>query len=165
MEGRLLYKDGDIFSPNRTGHECVVCHLVNCRGVMEHGLAAQIRKMFPTAYQEYRRKCERTSSPSDLLGEVVFTGVKYNGFDYNIASIFGQVNHSRNGSDTDYDALRKAMEPIRVMATPFPAYPLTTVRFPYKMGCGFGSGDWSIVLQIIQEELVDQGIPVEIWRL
>lgn len=90
---------------------------------------------------------------------------RYNGFDYNIASIFGQDQYGRNGCFTDYDALRKAMEPIRVMATPFPAYPLTTVRIPYKMGCGLGGGDWSIVLSIIQEELVDRGIPVEIWRL
>jgi len=51
------------------------------------------------------------------------------------------------------------------MATPFPAYPLTTVRIPYKIGCGLGGGDWSIVSRIIQEELVDKGIPVEIWRL
>ena len=97
--------------------------------------------------------------------KVLFYGVKYNGYDYNIASIFGQEYYGRNGCFTDYDALRRAMEPIRVMATPFPAYPLTTVRIPYKMGCGLGGGDWSIVSRIIQEELVDKGIPVEIWRL
>jgi len=131
---------------------------------MEHGFAAQIRKLFPSAYNDYCWKYERATKPSGLVGEVVFTGVKYNGFDYNIASILGPENCERNSYHINYDAFRKAMEPIRVMATPFPAYPLTTVRFPYKMGCRCDSGDWSIVLQIIQEELVDQGIPVEIWK-
>lgn len=165
MEGRILYKNGDIFSPNRTGHECVVCHQVNCQGVMGAGLAAQIRRMFPGVYDDYRKECGKAAKSSDLLGKVLFFSVKYNGFDYNISSIFGQDRYGRNGCFTDYDALRKAMEPIRVMATPFPAYPLTTVRIPYKMGCGLGGGDWSIVLSIIQEELVNHGIPVEIWRL
>lgn len=165
MEGRILYKDGDIFSPNRTGHECVVCHQVNCHGVMGAGLAAQIRRMFPEVYDDYRSECEKNVKPSDLLGKVLFFSVNDNGFDYNIASIFGQDRYGRNGCFTDYNALRRAMEPIRVMATPFPAYPLTTVRIPYKMGCGLGGGDWPVVLSIIQEELVGHGIPVEIWRL
>lgn len=165
MEGRILYKNGDIFSPNRTGHECVVCHQVNCQGVMGAGLAAQIRRMFPEVYDDYLKECGKIAKPSDLLGKVLFYSVKYNGFDYNIASIFGQERYGRSGCFTDYDALRRAMEPIRVMATPFPAYPLTTARIPYKMGCGLGGGDWSVVLSIIQEELVDHGIPVEIWRL
>ena len=75
MEGRILYKDGDILSPNHTGHECVVCHQVNCQGVMGAGLAAQIRRMFPGVYEDYRRECEKVAKPSDLLGKVLFYGV------------------------------------------------------------------------------------------
>ena len=64
MEGRILYKDGDIFSPNRTGHECVVCHQVNCQGVMGAGLAAQIRRMFPGVYDDYRREYGKAANIS-----------------------------------------------------------------------------------------------------
>ena len=39
----LKFYDGDIFSPNKTGHELIVCHQVNCKGVMGAGLALQVR--------------------------------------------------------------------------------------------------------------------------
>lgn len=164
MEGSIIYNDGDIFSPNRTGHECVVCHLVSSKGVLLAGVGAQIHKLFPDAYKDYVRACSLAAEPSDLLGKVLFYGVKHNGFDYNIASIFG-LNDANQGNDhTNLDSLRKAMEPIRVMATPLPARTLTTVRIPYKFGFDLTDDEWENIYRMIQEELIDQGIPVEIWK-
>lgn len=154
---------GDIFSPNRTGHEIIVCHQVNCRGVMGAGLAKQIRDRFPIAYTMYQRECRSVSQSADLLGKVLFIPVQYHGFDFTIANIFSQDGYGRDRCYTDYEALREAFRPIRTMAEPLPARALTTVRIPYKMGCGLAGGSWEIVEKIIDEELVDKGIPVQIW--
>ena len=90
--------------------------------------------------------------------------MNYNGYDYTIVSIFGQVRYGRGRCFTDYQALRKAFQAIRCMATPLPARPLTRVRIPYRLGCGLAGGDWNIVKSIIQEELLDYDVIVEIWK-
>lgn len=156
---------GDILSPNTTGHEVIVCHQVNCRGVMGAGLAKQIRGLFPMLYDYYRDMCMR-HHPEELLGETLYYAVNYRGYDYTIANIFGQVSYGHGGCYTDYEALRKAFRKMRAMiCTYFGIRPATRIRIPYKMGCGLGGGDWDTVLKIIQEELIDHHIYVEIWRL
>ena len=155
---------GDILSPNQTGHEVLVCHQVNCMGVMGAGLAKQLRDLFPQMYLFYKRVCDRTPDKQSLLGKIDCYPVNYNGYDYTIVSIFGQERYGRGSCFTDYQALRKAFQTIRCMATPLPARPLTRVRIPYRLGCGLAGGDWNIVKSIIQEELLDYDVIVEIWK-
>ena len=158
---------GNIFDKNITGHELIICHQVNCKGVMGAGLAKQMRTKFPKLYEEYRRRCYSVNNSNVLLGKVFFY---YNygdvlGENYIVADIFAQNEYGREKCYTDYDALRKGLSKIREIATPLPARTLTTVRIPYGMGCGLAGGNWNTVFQIINEELVDYGIPVEIWRI
>ena len=155
---------GDIMSPNQTGHEVLVCHQVNCMGVMGEGLAKQLRDLFPKMYLSYKTTCDRTSDKHTLLGQIDTYPVNYNGYDYTIVSIFGQERYGRSGCFTDYDALRKAFQTIRSLASPLPARPATRVRIPYRIGCGLAGGDWNIVKSLIQEELLDHNIIVEIWE-
>lgn len=49
----IIEKRGDILSPNKTGHDVIICHQVNCLGIMGAGLAKQIREKFPCVYQMY----------------------------------------------------------------------------------------------------------------
>lgn len=157
-------KTGDILSPNKTGHDVLVCHQVNCMGVMGAGLAKQLRTKFPSMYQSYKAFCDNAKDRRSLLGGIDIHPVNYNGYDYTIVSIFGQETYGRGKCHTDYQALRKAFQTIRTMAMPLPARPLTRVRIPYRMGCGLAGGDWSIVSSIIQEELLNHDIIVEIWK-
>lgn len=161
----VIEKNGDILSPNKTGHDVVICHQVNCLGVMGAGLAKQMREKFPLMYLEYKRLCNSTADKRMLLGQVLSTSVVYNGYEYTIANLFGQEQIGTRKRYTDYDALRKALQTVRSIASPLPARPAWRVRIPYKMGCGLAGGDWNIVRRIIQEELVDHGIIVEIWKL
>lgn len=160
----MTYHKGDIFSRNITGHELIICHQVNCKGVMGAGLAKQIRTMFPFLYEQYKRTCNRATKSEDLLGKALFSPIQYNGNHWLIANLFAQDGFGRDKCYTDYNALRKALSAVRGVATPLPARTLTTVRIPYKMGCGLAGGSWDIVLQIIQDELVAHDIPVEIWK-
>lgn len=155
---------GDILSPNKTGHEVLVCHQVNCMGVMGAGLAKQLRDLFPLMYRSYKITCDNAKDRRSLLGKTDSYSVNYRGYDYTIVSIFGQERYGRGGCFTDYEALRKAFQTIRGMASPLPARVATRVRIPYRMGCGLAGGNWDIVKSIIQEELLDHDVIVEIWK-
>lgn len=150
---------GDILTPANGGNPVVVCHQVNCMGVMGAGLAKQIRNRFPDAFRIYKSQCNSWSHcPSGNLGNAQF----YNASEdagYYIANIFGQTAYGTGRRQTDYGALREGLGRVA------DAFPQATIRIPYKMGCGLGGGDWDIVLDIIQDTLVSKGIDVEIWKL
>lgn len=153
----IKYKTGDILTPNTTGREVVVCHQVNCRGVMGAGLAKQVRLMYPGAFAVYKEKCAEIKQGRGGLGDVQFC-YYLSQSRYIIANIFGQDGYGRGRQYTDYAALRKAFAHIAHV------FPNATIRIPYKMGCGLGGGDWSIVEQIIKETLIANNISVEIWQ-
>lgn len=149
---------GDILTPNNTECVAIVCHQVNCKGVMGSGLALQIKNRFPDVYYNYRDKCDQIAEGVGGLGDVQFCSALSDA-GYIVANIFGQYGYGRDKRYTDYDALRKAFNTIAK------AFPNFTIRIPYKLGCGLGGGDWSVVSKIIQEKLVDAGVNVEIWKM
>ena len=160
----VIEMSGDILSPNLTGHEVLVCHQVNCMGVMGAGLAKYLCNLFPGLLPAYQSVCKRYKA-EELLGTTYYYPVNYNGFDYVIANIFGQVRYGRDRCYTNYDALRQAFRSMRTMTgTYYGIRPSTRIRIPYRMGCGLAGGNWTVVQSIIQEELVDHGIIVEIWK-
>lgn len=68
----IIYKDGDIL----TSTADVICHQVNCKGVMGAGLAKQIKQKYPAVFKLYKKRCDEDakmrkisgSSKSGLLG-------------------------------------------------------------------------------------------------
>lgn len=154
----MKFVTGDILSPN-FGERCaIVCHQVNCRGVMGAGLAKQVRQKHPDVYTSYKVKCANIQDGLGGLGDVQFCSCLHDS-GYILANIFGQDGYGRDKQYTDYAALRKAFAHIAQ------AFPNNTIRIPYKMGCGLGGGEWPIVLKIIEETLVANGVLVEIWQL
>lgn len=149
---------GDILTPNKAlSYHPIICHQVNCKGVMGGGLAKQIRDVYPNVYYIYKRKCEAMKRGIGGLGDVLYTPVPESGFI--IANIFGQDGYGRDKCYTDYDALRKAFTSISL------EFPYRTIRIPYKLGCGLAGGDWSVVWYIICETLVKNGCEVQVWKL
>lgn len=150
---------GDILTPNPVeDHLVIVCHQVNCKGVMGAGLARQIREKHPDVFSLYRDKCLQIAAGIGGLGDVQFCSVIADA-GYVVANVFGQDGYGRGKQYTDYDALRKAFEHIAM------GFPTCTIRIPYLMGCGLGGGNWDEVLRIIEETLDSKGIDVEIWQL
>lgn len=156
---KMTYHEGDVFSPNKTGHELIVCNQVNFQGCMDARVSNLIHTLFPATFDACKRYCEQAADSKALLGKVLFCGENHNGFDYNIANLFVQERNC-----TNFRSLRKALAVVREVATPLPARALTTVRIPYRMGCDMGDDGWSIVYRIIRDELMDHDIPVEIWH-
>lgn len=154
---------GDILTPNKENHGVLVCHQVNCKGVMGAGLAKQIRERHPSVYRAYKEKCELIQNGvMEGLGNVQYCSVIPDA-GYIVVNVFGQDSYGRNRQYTDYDALRKALEKVsESVRDVFRGY---VVRIPFLMGCGMAGGDWNEVSKIIEETLVDKGINVEIWSL
>lgn len=154
----MKYIVGDILTPNTDDKAVIVCHQVNCQGVMGAGLAKQVKRMYPDVFELYKEKCSQIAAGIGGVGDVQFCCV-LSSSGYIIANIFGQDRYGRDRQYTDYNGLKKAFEKIAVS---FPHY---TIRIPYMMGCGLGGGDWSIVKKIIEDTLELTGINVEIWSL
>ena len=147
--------NGDVLTPNNTDKTVIVCHQVNCFGVMGAGLALQIKQQLFPVYQNYLEACTGRQ-PEELLGKVsVCSMEKERG--YSVANIFSQREHSCNGCLTQYDALSEAFLTLNQ------PYPGATIRIPYLMSCGLAGGDWNIVLGLIKESFKD--CHVEIWKL
>lgn len=163
----IIYKHGDIL----TSTADVICHQVNCKGVMGAGLAKQIKDKYPAVFRYYKARCDEDKrvraelgfSKSTLLG---LTQICYKE-DYlvgcvkdkqMIVNLFAQDGYGRDKQYTDYDALRKCLKSLSELFRGR----ATTVAIPYQMGCGLGGGDWSVVLPIIEEELA--AYTVEIWK-
>ena len=52
----VVYKECDIFDSGAD----IICHQVNCQGVMGSGLAKQIRERYPIVYEEYKKWCDES---------------------------------------------------------------------------------------------------------
>ncbi|MEE1504756.1 MAG: macro domain-containing protein [Acutalibacteraceae bacterium] len=155
----IVYKNGDTL----TSTADVICHQVNCKGVMGAGLAKQIRDKYPNVYDHYKWHCktfgQNLGVKSSLLGNIILDfGKDIDNGKQIIASLFAQDGYGRDKRYTDYEALRKSLKCLSL----FLGGHENTIAIPYQMGCGLGGGDWNIVLSIIEEELASY--TVEIWK-
>ena len=151
----MIYREGNVLAKNTTEQEVIVCHQVNCKGVMGAGLALQVKNLYPGVFDAYRDKCELIKEGIGGLGDVQFCSV-LDEAGYIIANIFGQDGYGRYKQQTDYAALEKAFITIGN------SFPNAIIRFPYEMGCGLGGGSWRVVSALIERHLTQRGVAVEI---
>ena len=53
--------NGDLLKVQKELNLDVICHQVNCQGVMGSGIAKQIRDTYPIVYDNYKKKCSRSA--------------------------------------------------------------------------------------------------------
>lgn len=158
----ITYKKGNLL--NSTCN--IICHQVNCQGVMSAGIAKQIRDRFPLCYENYREFVKRNGKEK-CLGDVYF----YQAWnDTIIANMFSQFHYLPRGMrHTDYDAFRSCCGYIKQFLNfdNFNSYDHVRqirIGFPYGIGCGLGGGDWEVIKGIIEEEFSGDMWNVEIWK-
>lgn len=136
--------------------EDIICHQVNCQGVMGAGVAKALYQRWPAVKRQYQQYCKLHPNPADLLGAVQLLEVEPG---KHVANVFGQLDYGRNPHKkyTDYVALTNAFNEIRN------TYPEKSLAFPYGFGCGLANGDWNIVSQMIETYFGD--MDVTIYRL
>lgn len=155
---------GDIL----TSDAGIICHQVNCQGAFGSGMAGHIKDKYPEVCKEYKEYTQTMLSrfikenlKSDiLLGHTMYSVIgdgKY------IAHLYGQNFYGRDGKlYTDYPALAKTFVSVKNRAA---IGKITTIAFPYGMGCNNAGGDWKIVSDMIKTAFSDFDGTVEIWRL
>lgn len=134
--------DKDIF----TCTEDIIVHQTNCQGVMGSGIAKQVKEKYPEVFNAYYHYCKTHIVP-DLLGTSLICEANDGKI---IANVFGQ-NGFGAGLQTDYDALRNALQEVH----DFAKENKKSVAIPYKLGCGLAGGDWNKVFDMITDVFSD----------
>ena len=148
----------------------IICHQVNEYGVMDAGIAKQIKEKYPKAFDEYTKAIKEAKSKGKNLPMFALSkqpdGIV-------VANMFTQ----RNGK-TDIEILRNAavflsiqifdlfMTKVKIKETtgaffdrPF------RVGIPYKYGCGIAKEDWESVLKIWEDVFGGlEYIDLEVWK-
>lgn len=159
----IIYKKGNLLE---SGCD-IVCHQVNCKGVMGSGIAKQIKDKWPKVHEDYCFNIERmyngdfASRSSDLLGMITWTEVEKGRY---IMNFFSQDKFLPRGvCHTDYEAFTDCCRTLKKFITEYNLDRSNTIiGFPYKIGCGLAGGNWDIVSAIIEREF--EGYEVEIYE-
>lgn len=136
----LNYTNGDLVKEKKF---TVFCHQVNCMGVMGSGIARQIRDEYPEVYREYKFHVD---AGIGYLGTNLYVHTHDNRLCVNM---FGQYNYGRDKQHTSYIALKKCLDSLQDKLSQMPEE--TIVGFPWKIGCGLGGGDWTVVEKMLTE--------------
>lgn len=156
----ISYKKGNLLDSGCN----IICHQVNCQGVMGSGIAKQIRDRYPNIYEGYRQNVSSHENKYELLGSVLISWIDK---EHLVANFFSQYNYMpRTIRHTNYDRFGTCCKYLKDFINTI--YPDKTkdirIGFPYKIGCGLAGGDWNIVNKIIEKEFAGPEWNVEIWE-
>lgn len=121
-----------------------ILHQVNCQGVMNSGIAKQVREKFPIVFDAYMLICNSVTDSKELLGSAQFVNVNDKQY---IVNLFGQDRYGYDGKTyTNYRALLNGFKCVAKYAQQD-----DVIAIPYLIGCARGGGDWNVVYKMIEE--------------
>ncbi len=138
----------DVVKNKIQGH---IIHGCNTKGSMGAGIAAQVKRKIPDAYNAYM---DVHNSQGLALGQAISAQIRQDTVFWNILS---QQDTGRDpnvryvsydGIDLALSAMRNKIEAIADDAIPNKLY------FPL-IGCGLANGKWSVISSIIEEHFGD----------
>lgn len=141
----IITVEGDVLS-----HDGIIVHGCNAHGVMGAGIAAQVKKQYPGAFEAYLK---------DLtLGNI--TTYKVSDTKFIVNAITQQSTGF--GKQVSYDAIESCFQKVNKLALKLneeldiekSEIQRLPVSFPL-IGAGLGGGNWKIIERIIDETLDD----------
>ncbi len=143
----------------------VICHQVNCFGVMGKGVALQIRNKWPVVYSNYRKLCEQRKD--DRWNLLAMAQIVHAQKGLVVANLFAQYDYGRASRYTEYGSLKRCLLDVRFQmnSTTSGLDLFPDLYFPYKLGCVNGGGDWDVVRSIIAETFANTANEVYICKL
>jgi len=174
---------GDLFTT-----DCkVIAHQVNCTGTMGSGVAKIVKEKFPEVYKIYHNQCigryNGVKCDPWLMGSVsilprddgngyianIFSQYFYRGFfipdfkdelhrdrQYLMSDMYPPVKTKNlEGRYTDYEAFYSSLTQIKFFMK---NKEITSIAFPYNIGCDRGGGNWNIIRTMIEEVLKDMSV-------
>lgn len=143
MNHKLQYFKGDLISLARNGHFDVIIHGCNCFCTMGAGIAAQISKEYPGAYE-----ADLLTTRGDITKLGTYTKFKT---DDGFTIINAYTQHGlrgwggNNGDVFEYDSFEKILNTLAdEFNTP------TNFGFPY-IGMGLAGGDSVRIVKLIED--------------
>lgn len=142
----MKYIYGNLITLAKEGEFDVVGHGCNCFHSFGAGIAKAFKEAFPESH--LADQCSRYGD-RDKLG--TFTHVDYG--DLVILNLYTQFKYTQAEVDVEYPAVRECMRGVKKR------YSGKRIGFPL-IGAGLAGGDWSIISQIIEDELGDEDITI-----
>lgn len=129
-------------------------HQANLYHTFGSGIAATIKKMYPSAYE-----ADLSTPYGDTSKLGSYSGANINGI--TIINLYSQIGISAKHRTTDYASMGKGMEKVRSWLSD-----LDNVRLgiPHGIGCGLAGGDWDTVRVIIEKVFGDCQFDVIVCR-
>jgi O-acetyl-ADP-ribose deacetylase (regulator of RNase III) len=164
----IKYVKGDATKPEGEGIKIIV-HIVNDLGAWGNGFVVAVSKRWKSPEASYREWHKNREQNDFASGSVQFVQVEPEIYVANMVAQHGLSIYVKNGYMDDlepqvppirYDALRDCLKKVCVIAKKYNA----SVVGP-RFGSGLAGGSWEIVEQIINEELINQGVEVVIYDL
>lgn len=128
----------------------VLLHGCNCFCTMGSGIAAQIRRVYPEAYEV---DCETIKGDRFKLGTITYT----KNTNPTIVNCYTQYGFNPKTKPLDYSALRSCMKEVALK------FKGKKIGMPL-IGCGLAGGDWNAVEKIVKEELVNESVTVIVYE-
>lgn len=142
----IFYKTGNLFDT----HCYCIAHGCNAQGVMDFGVALQVKQNYSEAYTTYKR-ISNTNGLS--VGDCLF-------INSNNKLIINAITQEFYGRDkivyVSYRGIANSMHKIKNYLD---KHNITEVAMP-RIGGGLGGGDWNIIETIIKQELTDISVYV-----
>lgn len=110
---------------------------------MGAGIALEIKKRYPSNFQEYVDYIKGFKSNTEALGTCL---VSSSIVETRIANIFGQIDYRNKGRNLNYEALYSGLESLCGQAVSSTVSKKShLLGIPYKMGAGLSGGSWGVI--------------------
>lgn len=160
----LQYKIGDLLRAAHAGEVQVIAHGCNCFNTMGSGIAPQIAKAYPSAYDADQATRKGSAYKLGCYSYGTENGLHI----FNLYTQFGYWGRNEGKRDLNYPALELALfkmaHALKNALYPNGSHEHIVVGLP-KIGAGLAGGDWNIISGLIKQHLVDEGIKVVIYML
>lgn len=134
---------GDLIQLALANEFDVIVHGCNCFCAMSQGIARQIRKTFPKAWDADR---ETASGDRSKLGRYSLARIHVNGLDLVVVNGYTQFRFDGTGVLADYQAIETLFGALKA--------DFSGKRFGYpRIGAGLAGGDWDTIRRIIDRAM------------
>jgi len=142
----MKVEKGDLIKLALEGKFDVIIHGCNCFCTMGAGIAKQIKKEFPEAYEA---DLNTANGEINKLGTISSATIHKNGTILIVVNGYTQYNWRGSGVLVDYDAIRSVFKHVKSI------YSGMRIGYP-RIGAGLAGGDWKLISKIITEELAEE---------
>lgn len=137
---------GDLIKLALAGEFEVIVHGCNCFCTMGAGIAKTIKQKFPAAYQA---DLATVKGEKSKLGKISHATIELPKGKLIVVNGYTQYHWKGYDVKADYEAIRQVFKSIKDN--------FSGLRIGYPaLGAGLAGGNWAIIAQIIEEELVGE---------